>query len=617
MSIIPGREFVPGDAEVVLGRMIGEAELAFGEAEESDPAELEGAEIDGAAGLDYFVPELEVMDDDEVVQVVRSMIDYSDEGIDSELVGNWTQALKYYLNRERITDGCIDPDTHVAVSSSNDVADMIESVLSQIMPALDSDVVFSFNAQGNTDEELDADERAADLEAAVCNHVLMSENSGYLALQTMFRDALLMRFGVVKVSPEISVRVLVEEYENLTPQEFMVLNADPNVSIGRVGSRYLVRRYTEQKRISVTPVPQEEMRFASGWRSPNLDGIQFICHTRVIPRNDLIEMGYATEIVEELPQEERDERTEVRNIRSDGAERDDLKGYYGTPGTEPVRYSECYVLLDYDNDGYAELRKVCLGGRDILLENVPVSRQPFAMAVPILRSHRMSGISLFDRLRDVQDLKSEAINQHVDNLRLCNFPEQDVIWNQVNAEDVLVRFPGKTNRLKSAGAVTRVPPQPVGNDALAFCDYLDKVRSERGGASLDLQSAQVNIAGNTAHGVERQVSSKEMMASFFASTLIATGLVPIVQKIHAGLRESPQSMSLRSNGRTMQVNPAQWPERTSVGAAAGFFLAAASKAVLGIEISIAAPFADLCSEDCHRTEPWAVSSCATNGESFV
>ena len=64
----------------------------------------------------------------------------------------------------------------------------------------------------------------------------------------------------------------------------------------------------------------------------------------------------------------------------------------------------------------------------------------------------------------------------------------------------------------------------LGPSSIALLNYMDSVRSERGGASLDLQAAQLQVAGETAHGIERQFTSKEALARLITRTLAETML---------------------------------------------------------------------------------------------
>lgn len=554
---------IPGE----VGGFVAEQEVAMEAArQQGDVLQMPNQGMQGGMHREQ-IPEIDAMDESELVAIVRTELDRSLDGVDAELAGNWRLALKYYQGKEPEQldkAGCIDDEKGTADATSRDVADVIEATMAQIMPSFEGDAIFRFGAIGDSAEELKADEQRAEQESEAVNWTLMSRNNGYIGLQSLFRDALLMRMGIMKVATEEQTTVQSTEYEGLQPIEIAMLSAEPNTRIMQSGDKIVANRYNTERRVVVDPIPPEELKITGSWRSPFLDGIPFIAHHRIVRRGELIEMGYPPEIVETLPTES-GETNQVTVERSIVPSED--QWFDEIPGNEPVRLSECYIRVDYDGDGFSEQRKVVLGGHDTLLENAPVHEQPFTMSVPILRSHRATGFSLFDRERDVQDVKTETLRQQIDNLRWCNMPDIDMVQSQANEADVLARRPGGVNRMTTPGAITRNMPLPVGDDALNFLGYMDKVRSERGGASLDLQSAQLQVAGDSAHGVERQVSSREMMATFLASTMVHTGVVPMVRKIHQEMRmNGGGQLSARSigSGKAVVTNPDQWPEREEV-----------------------------------------------------
>ena len=69
---------------------------------------------------------------------------------------------------------------------------------------------------------------------------------------------------------------------------------------------------------------------------------------------------------------------------------------------------ESYLKTDFDGDGIAELRKVCVVG-DYVLENDPVDATPFVSITPIKIPHKFFGLSVADLVMD-----SAADEKHPD-----------------------------------------------------------------------------------------------------------------------------------------------------------------------------------------------------------
>jgi hypothetical protein len=87
---------------------------------------------------------------------------------------------------------------------------------------------------------------------------------------------------------------------------------------------------------------------------------------------------------------------------------------------------------------------------------------------------------------------------------------------------------------------------------------------------LDLQTAQMQIAGDTAHGVERQMSAKEQMAALICRTLAETLIRETWILTHRALRTYYNgTLTVRAGGRFEQAQPSEWPERERVNVKAG------------------------------------------------
>jgi hypothetical protein len=72
---------------------------------------------------------------------------------------------------------------------------------------------------------------------------------------------------------------------------------------------------------------------------------------------------------------------------------------------QEVETFECYMRVDFDNDGIAELRRVFYAGQTIL-ENEEIDYIPFCSICPIPMPHKFFGHSMADRTMDLQLIKS-------------------------------------------------------------------------------------------------------------------------------------------------------------------------------------------------------------------
>ncbi len=94
----------------------------------------------------------------------------------------------------------------------------------------------------------------------------------------------------------------------------------------------------------------------------------------------------------------------------------------------------------------------------------------------------------------MQDAKTATLRQLLDNQNAANNARVIAVDGQVNMDDVVNSRPGDVVRTRSPDSIQPFPFTDIGASAQSTLAYLDKIRSERGGASLDLQSAELQIA---------------------------------------------------------------------------------------------------------------------------
>jgi hypothetical protein len=91
--------------------------------------------------------------------------------------------------------------------------------------------------------------------------------------------------------------------------------------------------------------------------------------------------------------------------------------------SEEIEIIECYLQIDFDNDGVSEWRQVCMGpnhGENAILSNEEVGDHPYDSVTPNPMPHRYRGRSLYDDVGDIQRVKTVLERQLLDNIYLLN-----------------------------------------------------------------------------------------------------------------------------------------------------------------------------------------------------
>ena len=495
-----------------------------------------------------------------------------------ELSALRTKALGYYYGELPKPEG-----TGVSKVVSTDVGDMIEAVVASMMPALASDSVVEFSSEN----EKGVDQ--AQQESDIVNFVIMDQNRGFVMIQEAIRDALLLRNGWIKVWLDEAETIQVQRFpavpaEVVAAVEGMAGKTDKDVDVQSEANREQpelfdveVRVTTIRKRVRVVSVDPTTMYWQSAWDEQFVDGIRFLAERRFEPRTDLIQQGFSKTKVNRAPAGANltAENTDtIARFRRPGGGTGISPGAtdISDPSMQELEIFECFYRVDMDGDGIAEQRRIVIAGGSEILANDIVDFVPYATGTPFLQPHQLNGLGVYDRLRNVQDIKTKALRNWLDNQAAVNKSRIAADEKAVNLNDATDNRSGGVVRTKGSPhqSIMAFPVVDIGPSTLALLTYADKMRSEGSGASLDLQSAALQVAGDTAHGVERQMGSREQLAAMMARTLAETMLRSAWLLTHRALRSWVTSdMEVQSGGRFITANPAKWSERDSVNLKTG------------------------------------------------
>jgi hypothetical protein len=161
------------------------------------------------------------MDDIEFQGIVRNEIEQALGHYDTEYSQDRIDAMDYYLGEPF---GNEQPDRSQVVST--EVSDTIEHIMPSLMRIFtQSDEYVRFAPQGP--EDVIVAEQASDY----CNWVINNDNRGFEIMHNWFKDALILKTGVVKFYWDETTDIETEEYADLNDEELTIILADPEVEI--------------------------------------------------------------------------------------------------------------------------------------------------------------------------------------------------------------------------------------------------------------------------------------------------------------------------------------------------------------------------------------------------
>ena len=404
----------------------------------------------------------------------------------------------------------------------------------------------------------------------------------------MFKTALLQKNGFCKVYWKKSKKQKKESYKHLDETQYQALLIDDEIELLSVeeisevdGIFYDVelRRTEEYGRCQIDPVPPEEILVSA--RAKNLKDCNFIAHRVAKTVSELIDMGFNKKDVENLPSsEEQIYNTEAIVRRSYDDPSMDLEISNIDSSQRVVQITECYMKVDMDGDGIAELRKIIVGGSGynnyIILENEEINKLPFAMCVAIPMPFRFFGLSMYDLLADVQMLSTTIMRKTLDNMYFQNNARTVVVDGQANLDDLLTSRAGGIVRVKSPNAVTPLQTPNFLNDGLSMMQKIDELKEKRSGVPnqlMGLNPDTINKSHTTAQSVNQMMNSSTQRIELIARSF-ADGVRDIFENILAVVCEyQDQERIVKLRGEFIPMNPRQWTDHydctTQVGLGTG------------------------------------------------
>ena len=541
------------------------------------------AEGEGAGGLG--------LSPDDIVAIITQDIENAESFEDAESQDSRIQALDYYMERPRGDE--VEGRSRVV---SSDFADVVEWVMPEILKAYNSpDGTIQFEP---VDDE---DVAQARLETEATHYAFYARNNGFLYLYTLVKDALMTRNAIGKVYQDESVKISREEHTGLNDSEFAdLLNPSDNTTVIPLEHEeyqieapapphlqaqgiqaipvtlhdITVKRIRSKGRPRVENIARECFLINADHTSIDIEEARFTGHIRDTTEGDLILEGWDPKLVRDIPTYQQvDEDGEAAARRDSGAAAIEPGQSDLDRANRPIRVYECYKRLDVEGDGYPELYMVHVAGDAggyKYMGHEAVDELPFVCTTSNIMTHTFEGRSLFDRIKQIADLKTTLLRNILDNIYFTNNQRHEVVAGMVNLDDMLTNRPGGMVRVKAPGMINPITVAPVGPQAYSFLEYLDRERGNKVGVAPEDSRQNNKLPTDTAHGIERIMSAKEELVGLMIRIIGETGIGPTMMKFRNLLvRYQDSEMPAKVSGRMTTVQPRNWKDTRTLKVATG------------------------------------------------
>jgi len=519
------------------------------------------------------------MDDTELQGIVAGELEDAVSYIDADVSPIRAKGTEYYRG---------DPFGNEEDGRSQVVAMEVRDTVSAMLPSLmrvffSTENVVEYVPRGP--EDVAGAQQATDY----ANYIFSNDNNGFMTTYALFKDSLVRKCGIAKYWWDEVEEVKIEEYSGLDDQtvqmlmneqaevKIVVSYPDPSVPMDMMQPQIdpmtgqmiqmpqpmlhdvQIKRTVKDGRIKIMAVPPEELVIDR--RARSFDDAGIIAHRQMATVDDLIQMGYELDEIEEnissTDLDSNDEYLARQPLSTTMGAGDSLN-----PGQRRVLYVESYIRVDFDGDGIPELRKVCcMGSGYTVVRNLPSSYIPFVdfPCDPEPHTSPLEAMSIFDLTHDIQEIKSEVLRNTLDSLAQSIHPRTAVVEGQVNIDDVLNNETGAIIRMRAPGMVQPFTTPFVGQAAFPMLDYMDQMREDRTGMSkaamgLDADALQSSTKAAVAATIGASQGRIELQAR-----ILAEGM----KKLFKGIlylmtthQDKPRMVRLRNEW--VEIDPRVW-----------------------------------------------------------
>lgn len=529
--------------------------------------------------------------DNEILAVCQSEIDAASGYSNGELAEQRADAMDRYLG---------EPYGDEVEGRSQFLTREVLEAIEGILPSLcrifcEEDNMVVFEATGPEDEQQAAQE------SDTVNYIYWSRNRGFYNTYSFLKDALLSKTGILKCWVDKTEEEEREEYENIDDIQLGELMEEEGYErevleydLTEDGHHVVFKTTRKKVKICIEPVPPEEFGVNRDARSPYAKDCQFVYQRARKSYSDLIKEGYDKKLIDSLPSND-DVETEERLARRYLDDEQESLDWANEKSMRMFWITECYVKLDRDDDGIAELLKVTLaagaytGAGARLMDIEEVDRIPFVTASPNIITHKFYGLSIADLTMDIQQIQTILNRQILDNTYLANNGQTAVNTDFVNLDDLLTKRPGGVVRYEGSqpwnSVVGPIPHNQLPAQTFEILERMDERVKGRVGYADEVAGLDANGLANVNTGVAALAfDMARMKIEQIARIFAELAFKPLFHDIHELLQKHQDiPMTIKLRGEWVPVKPTEWRTRENSTVQVGIGNVSRERRIMGYE----------------------------------
>ncbi len=432
----------------------------------------------------------------------------------------------------------------------------------------------------------------------ITNYAVFKENAGWDIMERWFKSALLWKNGIVRWDYIEDFKYKMEEYDRIDQDRLDVLLSEDNVELvgdlqfenditnlnpetGEQEAKLVytdvrIRRKKDKSRVVLKNVAPESFRISRD--ASGIDDAAFVGVQNTMTRSEV--RTFWPDIAENLTEEEWSELGSDENWLGNARYSEDIaarklvtgqeywqgsvaQDLYPLEANREVTIIECWLSVDRDGDGIAELKHFIMAGNHILEEN-DVDMIPLASLTPIDIPHEFYGLSMADFTRSSTLASTAILRGFVENTYLTNYSPKLADPNVVDFSALQNMKPKQiipTNGNPQV-AVHPLPPEAISTGTVPLLEHLQIIKEQATGMSKAAQGLNdtLYVSGNSEAKVQAVQSASQKRIQHIARRFAETGIKRMVKGVYQTMREClNKDYKMMHEGVFKTVNPQELP----------------------------------------------------------
>ena len=336
-----------------------------------------------------------------------------------------------------------------------------------------------------------------------------------------------------------------------------------------------IKRTIDKSRVKIENVPPENFRISRD--ATTIENASFVGVQTTMTRSEI--RRWWPEVAETIDEDKWDElSTEGQwggNARysEDVAARKQVTGQeywqgstqqdmYPLEANREVTITECWLRVDRDGDGIAELKHFIMAGTHILLEE-DCDLIPIASLSPIDIPYEFYGLSIADFTRSSTLASTAILRGFVENTYLTNYSPKLADPNVVDFSALQNMKPKQIIPTNGSplGAVAPLAPETISTGTVPLLQHLQTIKEQATGMSKAAQGLNdtLYVSGNSEQKLAAVQSASQKRIQHIARRFAETGFKRLIEGVYHTIRKNMDGMKVCMGGVITEVDCANLP----------------------------------------------------------